>query len=72
MEPLGQLQETQHLHHGSGRRQSQQGIENLCKKITTEDFPNLVKEIDIRIQEVQRIPNKINPLGLHHHHTSFT
>ena len=26
-----------------------------------ENFPNLVKEIDIQIQEVQRLPNKWDP-----------
>ena len=26
-----------------------------------ENFPNLVKEIDIQVQEVQRVPNKMNP-----------
>ena len=25
-----------------------------------ENFPNLVKEIDIQVQEVQRIPNKMD------------
>ena len=27
----------------------------------TENFPNLVKKIDIQIQKVQSIPNKMNP-----------
>ena len=27
----------------------------------TENFPNLVKEIDIQIQEAQRIPNMLDP-----------
>ena len=26
----------------------------------TENFPNLVKEIDIQVQKVQRVPNKMN------------
>ena len=26
-----------------------------------ENFPNLVKEIDIPVQEAQRVPNKLNP-----------
>ena len=26
-----------------------------------ENFPYLVKEIDIQIQEAQRVPNKLNP-----------
>ena len=27
----------------------------------TENFPNLMKEIDIQAQEVQKVPNKMNP-----------
>ena len=27
----------------------------------TEDSPNLVKEIDIQVQETQRVPNKVDP-----------
>ena len=26
-----------------------------------ENFPNLAKEIDIQVQEAQRIPNKLDP-----------
>ena len=26
-----------------------------------ENFPNLVKEIDIQVQEAQRVPNKLDP-----------
>ena len=26
-----------------------------------ENFPNLVKDINIQVQEVQRIPNKLDP-----------
>ena len=35
-------------------------IENLFEKILQENFPNLAKEIDIQIQEVQRVPNKLD------------
>ena len=27
----------------------------------TENFPNLVKEIDIQVQEAQTVPNKLDP-----------
>ena len=37
-----------------------QEIENLFEKIMKENFPNLVKEIDIQVQESQRIPNKMD------------
>ena len=37
-----------------------QGIENLFEEIMTENCPNLVKKIDIHVQEVQRVPNKMN------------
>ena len=26
-----------------------------------ENFPNLAKEIDIQVQEAQRVPNKLDP-----------
>ena len=35
-------------------------MENLFEEIMMKRFPNLVKEI-IQPQEVQRVPNKINP-----------
>ena len=35
-------------------------MENLFEKIMKENFPNLVKEIDIQVQESQRIPNKMD------------
>ena len=36
----------------------EQEIENLFEKIIKEILPNLVKEMDIQVQEAQRIPNK--------------
>ena len=36
-------------------------IENLFEKIMKENFPHLVKEIDIQVQEAQRVPNKTDP-----------
>ena len=41
--------------------QEEQEIENLFEKIMTENFPILVKEIDIQVQEAQRVPNKLDP-----------
>ena len=35
--------------------------ENLFEKIMKEKFPNLAKEIDIQVQEAQRVPNKLDP-----------
>ena len=35
-------------------------IENLFEKIMTENFPNLVKKKDTQLQEVQRVPSKMN------------
>ena len=36
-------------------------MENLFEKIMKENFPNLMKEIDIQNQEAQRVPNKLDP-----------
>ena len=41
--------------------EKEQVIKNLFEKIMTKNFPNLVKEIDTQVQEVQRVPTKMNP-----------
>ena len=43
------------------KREGKQGIENLFGEIMTEDFLNLAKEKDTQVQEIQRVPNKMNP-----------
>ena len=43
------------------REEEEQEIENLLEKIMKEKFPNLAKEIDILVQEAQRVPNKLYP-----------
>ena len=40
--------------------EEEQEIENLFEKIMKENFPNLVKEIDLQVQEAQRVPNKLD------------
>ena len=39
----------------------EQDTENLFERAITENFPNLVKNIDIQDQEAQKVPNKMNP-----------
>ena len=39
----------------------EQEFENLFEKIMMEDLPTLVKQMDTQAQEVQRVPNKMNP-----------
>ena len=36
-------------------------LKTYLKKIMKENFPNLVKEIDIQVQEAQKVPNKLDP-----------
>ena len=40
--------------------EKEQEIGNLSEKIVKETFPDLVKEIDMRVPETQRIPNKMD------------
>ena len=40
--------------------EKEQEIGNLFEKIVEENFPNLVKEIDMQVQEAQRVPNKMD------------
>ena len=41
-------------------KEEEQEIENLFEKIMKENFPNLVKEMDMQVQEAQRVPNKMD------------
>ena len=42
-------------------KEKEQEIGNLFEKIMTENFPNLVKEIDMQVQEAQKVPIKLDP-----------
>ena len=35
-------------------------MENLFEKIMKENFPNMVKETDMQVQEAQRVPITMN------------
>ena len=50
----------QHLHYWGPRRKREEGVENIFDEIMTENFPKLQKEIDIQVEEAQRVPNKMN------------
>ena len=41
--------------------ESEQRINNIFGERMTENFPNLVKEKVIQVQEAQRVPNKLDP-----------
>ena len=41
--------------------EEEQGIENLFEKVTTENFPNLMREKVTQIQKTQRVPIKRSP-----------
>ena len=38
----------------------EKGVEGLCEQIIAENFPNLGKDTDIKIQEAQRTPIRLN------------
>lgn len=46
---------------GVPEEEREQGAQNIFEDITTEDLFNLGKETDIKVQEAQRVPNRINP-----------
>ena len=41
--------------------EEEQEIENLFEQMMKENFPNLVKELDMQVQEAQRVPKKLDP-----------
>ena len=42
-------------------KEEEQDIENLFEKMMKENFPGLVKKIEIQVKQAQRAPNKLNP-----------
>ena len=60
-EPLGQIYTTTIQIIGVPEGEQEQEIKNLFEKIMKENFPNLVKEIDMQVHEAQRVPKKLNP-----------
>ena len=49
-----------HSHHRMPEEEKEQEIGNLFEKIMKENFPNLVKEIDMQVQEAQTFPNNMD------------
>ena len=43
----------------TGIPEEEKGIENIFEECMSENFPNL-KDTDIKIQEAQKVPNKLN------------
>ena len=41
--------------------EKKEGYENIFEEIIVENFPNMEKEIVNQVQEVQRVPYRINP-----------
>ena len=40
--------------------EKEQEIKNLFEKITKENYPSLVQEIDMQVLEAQGVPNKLD------------
>ena len=40
--------------------EEKQEIENLFEQIMKKNFPNLAKELDMQVQEAQRVPKKLD------------
>ena len=43
-----------------GGEEEEQQIEKLFEQIMKENFPNLAKEIDMQVQDTQRVSKKLN------------
>ena len=41
--------------------EEEQEIENLFEQIMKENFPDLVKELDVQVQGAQKVPKKLDP-----------
>lgn len=50
---MGHHEVDQHMHCVSPRKQREKGMERIFEDIMAENFPNLVKDMNINIQELQ-------------------
>ena len=59
---LGQQEAHQHSNYRRPRRRrNKKGSEKIFEEIIVENFPNTGKDIVNQVQEVQRVPYRINP-----------
>ena len=60
--PLGQYQMHQHSNYWDPRRRRvKERYKKIFEEIEVQNFPNVEKEIVNQVQEVQRVPYRINP-----------
>ena len=48
-------------YRGPEEEEKKKGYEKIFEEITVENFPNMEKEIVNQVQEMQRVPYRINP-----------
>ena len=51
----------QHSHYRGPRRRRKKGPEKIFEDILVKNFPNVGKEIATQVQEMHRVPGRINP-----------
>ena len=49
------------MHYRGPKRRRKKGLEKIFEEIIVKNFPNMGKEIVTQVQEVQRVPGRINP-----------
>ena len=59
----------QHTHCESHKIRKEKASERIFEEIMTEIFPNMMKHVDIDVQEAQWTPNKMNAES--HTHTCY-
>ena len=47
------------------KKKKEKGTENIFEEFKAENFPNTFQNTDIKTQEAQRAPNKLNQTGPH-------
>lgn len=53
-------QARQHTQNGNLKEREQRGVERVFKEMMAENSPNLVKGMNLHIQEAQQSPSRIN------------
>ena len=60
-ETSGTTLKHQHSHYRGPRRRREKGPEKIFEDIIAENFPNMRKETLTQVQEMQRVPYRMNP-----------
>lgn len=58
--PVGHHQAYQHMYNGSPKRKREKRVKRKFEELMAKHFPNLMKDVNLHIQEAQKTPSRKN------------